>query len=40
VVKRIRIANERLAMACMIAIGTISLAAFIYWLYSIIIYYT
>lgn len=38
-VKRIRIVNEKLMMACMIAIGAISLAAFIYWLYAIIVYH-
>ena len=35
--KRIGIVNERLAMACMIAIGTTSVAAFIYWLITVIV---
>jgi len=37
VVKRVKIVNEKLMMAFILAIGAISLIAFIYWLYAIII---
>jgi hypothetical protein len=35
--KRISIVNDRFIMGCMIAVGTTSVAAFIYWLINIIV---